>query len=760
MTMKRLLLWIGIGLFLNLNQSLTAQNDTIRPKIGLVLSGGGAKGLAHIGAIKVLEEAGIKPDYITGTSMGSIIGGLYASGYTADEMDSIVNHIDWAVVLSDQVPLRDVVPEEKADYNRFQLEFDITKKGLKLPAGMVRGQRISEMLSDLTWRVSNNQSFDSLPIPFRCVAVDLVEGKPYVFKEGNLSEAMRASMAIPSVFTPVEKDSMYLVDGGVLDNFPILLCREMGADIIIGVNVGTSDKPKIDELRSITEILMTSAMIGSNIVLDQSIEATDYLITPDLFSYTSASFFDGTEIIKRGEDAARIQFEAFQQLADSLNIGKAAKPVYQNFTPEEIVIDDIVINNRKHVSQNYFYSKLGIHEGDTVTAEQINNGIRRLIGSRFYNRISYDLEHKDSTYTLVFGTEESKLAQAKFSIHYDNELKAGIISNLTIKSLLFKNSRLSLTTDISEKPRIHGEMIAYMGEQQSTGLVGNGYFELTSLPIYERNLKRTGTLNYYKKQAGTGIFFSIKNRSIISLKLDWEEIKVSQESGFSDIFGQGVRRFGNGFVYGSLIIDQNTLNKRYFATKGHHLHFATKINFNAYQLYKGDDIAKQLVEPLIHIPTDHYLAASVRYSKRFTTSRNSIIEAGLSFATFSTDAPFFDMHYIGGTAYNISTGDAAFVGLNYREKIAENYGLASIKLDFNLTKALYAHVVTNAIYAPNFGNENFIDEPFFLGPKDYVIGFGGGIAVNSVIGPITVGLGTNIDDWRARAYISVGFPFL
>ncbi|MCU4154782.1 patatin-like phospholipase family protein [Carboxylicivirga sp. A043] len=757
---KQLILSL-ICLILTINQSVVSQDSNkTRPKIGLVLSGGGAKGLAHIGVLKVLEEAGIRPDYITGTSMGSIIGGLYAAGYSASELDSIVNSVDWAVMLSDQIPLSDVVPEEKADYNRFQLEFDITKQGLKLPPGMVHGQRISEMLSNLTWHVSHHYYFDDLPIPFRCVAVDLVEGKPYVFKEGDLSEAMRASMAIPSVFTPVEKDSMYLVDGGVLDNFPVLLCKKMGADIIIGVNVGTSDKPKIDELRSITEILMTSAMIGSNIILEESINATDYLITPEMHPFTSASFFDGLEIVERGEQAARQQFDDLKNLADSLNSIEPHKKTQHSHTPTDILISDIEIRNRKHVSKNYFLTKLGIHKGDTVNLEDINKGVRRLIGTRFYKYITYDIAHADSTYKLVFNTEETNLAQAKFSIHYDNELKAGIITNLTFRNLLFKNTRLSITADISEKPRIHGELITYLGEQQRTGFIADGYFERTPLSIYQENLKTAGTLNYYRMQGGAGLFLSYSERSLIMAKVDWEEVRVSQESGLSDIFDQGVDRFGNGFIYGTLIADRNTLNKRFFATKGHHIHFAVKLNYNAYDYYNGTQSAKAIVEPYINVPNEHYLAGSVRYNKCFSPSKNVHFETGISLAAFSDDAPFFDMHYIGGTAYNISTGDAAFVGLNYRELVAENYGLASFKINFNLSKTVYAHAVTNGIYAPNFGNDDFVGQNFYLGPKEHVLGFGGGIAINSIIGPITLGIGTNTDDWKARAYFSIGYPFM
>lgn len=215
---------------------LTAQGDE-RPRVGLVLSGGGAKGFAHIGVLKVLEEAGIRPDYITGTSMGSIIGGLYAIGYTASELDSIAKTLDWGQLLTDRVLLSDVIPEEKMDYQRFQVELDITKDGLQVPAGFVGGHSISETFSRLSARVAGIDSFDHYPIPFKCVAADLISGDQVVLDEGSFANALRASMSIPSVFSPVVKDSMLLIDGGVLNNFPVHLCQRMGAEIIIGVNV-------------------------------------------------------------------------------------------------------------------------------------------------------------------------------------------------------------------------------------------------------------------------------------------------------------------------------------------------------------------------------------------------------------------------------------------------------------------------------------------------------------------------------------------
>ena len=197
----------------------TAQNR--RPKIGLVLSGGGAKGVAHIGILKAMEEAGLTPDYITGTSMGSIMGGLYSIGYTADELKDIALNIDWDRILTNKVPLDKVTFEEKAYYGRYLLDFYMKGKELQLPTGVIEGQALLELFSKITRPVHEISDFNQFPIPFACVAANIVTGEPVVLNKGSLALSMRASMAIPTVFTPVKIDGKLLVDGGLVRNMPV-----------------------------------------------------------------------------------------------------------------------------------------------------------------------------------------------------------------------------------------------------------------------------------------------------------------------------------------------------------------------------------------------------------------------------------------------------------------------------------------------------------------------------------------------------------
>lgn len=212
----------------------TLQPNPGIPKIGLCLSGGGAKGLAHIGLLKAIDSLGIQIDYITGTSMGGVLGGLYAIGYSGHELDSIARTIDWDVLLSNKVSMDLVNIDEKDIYGRFPLELPINGRRLELPSGIVEGHAMTALLQRLTFRVVDVRDFDQFPIPFRCIGGDIVNGKPLVLRSGNLAFALRATMSIPTIFAPIELDGNLLVDGGLFKNFPVDILCDMGAEYVIG----------------------------------------------------------------------------------------------------------------------------------------------------------------------------------------------------------------------------------------------------------------------------------------------------------------------------------------------------------------------------------------------------------------------------------------------------------------------------------------------------------------------------------------------
>ena len=266
--------------------AVASHDESSRKKVGLVLSGGGAKGMAHIGALKVIEEAGIPIDYVVGTSMGSIIGGLYAIGYTPEQMDSMVRVQDWSFLLSDRTPRSDMNMAEREIDEQYIISVPFSKNSLKeVTGGLIKGQNIANLFSELTLGYHDSIDFNQLPIPFACVSEDIVKGQEKVFHDGVLATAMRASMAIPGVFTPVRLDSMVLVDGGVVNNYPVNVAREMGADIIIGVDVQSELKPA-NELNNAGTILgQLIDLMGQDLYL-KNLEETDTHIKVNVQGYS------------------------------------------------------------------------------------------------------------------------------------------------------------------------------------------------------------------------------------------------------------------------------------------------------------------------------------------------------------------------------------------------------------------------------------------------------------------------------------------
>lgn len=243
-------------LFLNIALCDINSNDTVEknPKIGLVLSGGGALGFAHIPILKAIDSLGIPIDYIAGTSMGGIASALYSIGYSGEELEYLVKNVDWNEIFTDE-PERDLKPYFiKKDDGFFQFHFGFDENVITPPTGLIRGQKISLFLSKLTYPFEKIKDFDQLPIPFRCVAVDLLTANEVVLKSGSLSKAMRSTMAIPTIFNPVTWGDSLLIDGGLVNNVPVDVVREMGADYVIAVNVGRPLK-KRSELKSMFDML-------------------------------------------------------------------------------------------------------------------------------------------------------------------------------------------------------------------------------------------------------------------------------------------------------------------------------------------------------------------------------------------------------------------------------------------------------------------------------------------------------------------------
>ncbi|MGD9548357.1 MAG: patatin-like phospholipase family protein [Candidatus Krumholzibacteriia bacterium] len=383
---------------------------SIRPRIGLVLSGGGARGAAHIGVLRVLEELHVPVDFVAGTSMGSIIGGLYASGMGPDEMERAIAGIDWAGVFDDAPPRRDRPFRRKEEDHvpLFQFELGWNGGGFSLPSGLIAGQKLDFILRDLTLPVYTVSDFDLLPVPFRAVAADLADGEAVVLGEGDLTMAMRASMAIPGAFTPVNLDGRLLVDGGMAMNLPVKVVKDLGADLVIAVDVGTPAGELEPDQNLLGVVLRTLDLLSKKNVAEQKalLGPGDLLLVPDMGPVTTAGFDRLTESVRRGEETARAHaFEllAFAVSEDEYAAHRAARRKPGRPRP---VVDEIVLDGFSRIPEAMVRSRLRTQVGDTLRAERLQDELDEIYRIGEVSRVDARLERRGEGNALIYSAQE------------------------------------------------------------------------------------------------------------------------------------------------------------------------------------------------------------------------------------------------------------------------------------------------------------------------------------------------------------------
>ncbi len=499
--MKRILLLFAAVMM------LYSPTDAARKKVGVVLSGGGAKGVAHIGVLKVLEEAGIPIDYIVGTSMGAIVGGLYAIGYSVDELDSMVRTQNWTALLSDKVARSDRLFPEREMADRYVVSVPLSKDHkIKVPAGFLAGQNVYNLLSELTVGYHDSISFDKLPIPFACVTYDMVKGREVVVREGNLPLAIRASMSIPGAFAPVEVNGMVLVDGGVINNFPVDVVRQMGAEVVIGVDLASGMK-KAGELKSVMDIIDQFTSIIGETAYEKNKKNTDLYIHPDIHPYTAASFNTAAidTLIRRGKERAQDQWEQIVALRDK--IGLKEKDWYEHETvdyaqrSDSIHIGTIRIEGVSPQDEKIIRRTLSLQENSLVSTRHIQENINTIQGSGAFSNITYQLSGKPPYDFTLFLSEKSRNS-LNLGFRFDTEEMAAILLNTTLGPRTLKGTTFELTGRLSKNPYIK---VDYSIGSTFMGQLGLSYmFKYNNLDIYERGNKRNN-VTFGQHQVDLGI---------------------------------------------------------------------------------------------------------------------------------------------------------------------------------------------------------------------------------------------------------------
>lgn len=471
-----------------------------RPTVALVLSGGGAKGAAHVGVIEYIEELGIPVDMVLGTSMGGLVGGLYALGYTVPEMDSLVRNMDWNWALSDKlsreyvsysdskykekyllaIPFyyeRDYYKMKLADEHRFddirrhevlhigadnEGGADMLKNNLlgSLPSGYIYGQNVSNLISSLTIGYQDSTDFQSFPIPFACVATDMVSGKAKIWHSGKMNTAMRSTMSIPGIFAPVRTEGMVLVDGGMRDNYPTALAREMGADIIIGVDL-SQDKRSYMQVNNIGDIIGQGIdMLGMD-AFEKNVQIPDVKIKPYLPEYNMMSFSKQAidTIIVRGRQAAEAQDSLLRMVAvKTAGTYKAEhKPKAFDFHADSLMIDEIEIKGVLAKEKLLLMDRMNLVPGQKISREGLDDMVARIYGTHCYDYVTYELLGSEEPFKLVINCKKGPVHQLGIGVRADTEEIVSVLVNLGINVHRLHGHSFDLTGKISANPYVQAK---------------------------------------------------------------------------------------------------------------------------------------------------------------------------------------------------------------------------------------------------------------------------------------------------------------
>lgn len=725
--------------FFAISSSFSQEQKPVKPKIGLVLSGGGAKGFAHIGVLKVLEQAGVKIDYIGGTSMGAVVGGLYASGYNANQLDSIFKATNFDELIKDFIPRSSKNFYEKKNDELYAFVLPFNKFRIGIPTALSKGLYNYNLLNRLTKNVRHVRDFNDLPIPFICIGSNIETGEEVLLNNGYLAKAILASAAFPTLFSPVEIDNKLLVDGGVTNNYPIEAVRKMGADIIIGVDV-QDDLLDRNKLKGATKILVQITNLQSIEKMKNKIIQTDIYIKPNVEKYGVISFEDGTELIKSGEEAAFAVYEKIKVFGNDSNKTSKGLPV----TSDSLQIKKIMIKSLQNYTRSYIIGKLRFKQNSKITFDDLKRGIDNLTATQNFSSINYTLEKNGSKDDLVLNLTENPVKTfLKFGLHYDDLYKSGILVNFTQKKTFVKN-------DVTSLDMVFGDNIRYNLDYY----IDNGFY--WSFGFKSR-------LNRFNKNVSTDFNEGdlIEQLGIKSINIDFSDF--SNQFYAQTIF---VEKFllGAGIEYKHLKINSKTTEniKPVFENSDY-------ISLLGYLKYDSFD-NKYFPKTGWYLTSDfQYYPYSSNYSNKFNNF--SIVKGDVGFAktflkkvafNFQSEAglalgkksvPYFDF-VLGGYGFNPINNFRHFYGYDFLSIAGDSYLKFSVTLDYEFIKknhfnlsANYANIEDNL-----FETTKWISTPKYSG---YAFGYG----LETLIGPIELKYTWSPETGKGLVWFNLGFWF-
>lgn len=716
------------------------------PKVGLVLSGGGAKGFAHIGVLKELEKANVKIDYIGGTSMGAIIGGMYAAGYSPEQIEALILEIDFLTVIQDNIPRKQTPYFEKVFSGKTAFTLPVNKGNIGLPLGLSKGQNVLNLLTEILAPVDDISDFSQLPIPFFCIGTDIETGEEILLEKGALPLALRASASFPTLLNPVEINGELIVDGGVANNFPVDKMKEKGVEIVIGVNVEGTLLQK-DELTSVTALLSQIVNFQMYRRSEEQVEQLDVHIHPDISEYSVVSFDKKEAILKEGKRKAKEFRNIFLEIAKKQKNEKLPKGLIQTTSKHrKFLIDRIILKGNINYTQDYLLRKLRLKQGDSVSYNEISDKINSLTATNNFQRIDYSLEKSYEGKKLLITVKEKENKKfLSFGLHYDNLYKTGVLLNYKQKNLFFKSDVLSLDLVIGDNIRYDLAYLIDNGYLVSLGLTSR-YNSFDTQVLYNQNNFNKISVAYRDFTNKAYVQTTLSNTLAFGVGIELKTLSISSDTFLVNnedtLFEESV--YVNPYAF--LHID--THDKSILPTKG----FSLNTKFRWFLLSNRNQSLNNLAPGSVGFNQYSQIDGQLSFAKTFweQLTFQFISEAG--FTLGEEDSEIFD-YRLGGYNQNYINNFISFYGYDVSEFSNQSFLKSEFHFRYRLFEKHYLGVLAN--YS-RIGN-NVLSGVKLL--KDVKSGYAVGYSIETLVGPIELKYAWSPDHNDRFLYFNLGFWF-
>jgi len=693
-----------------------------------VLSGGGARGAAHIGVLKVFEKEGIPIDCIAATSFGSLVGGLYSLGYSAGEIEKIMSGQDWDSVFTDAPQRRLTRLLDRGDA-RHQVRISFRDWNPELPTGLLEGQRLTETLDRfITDRLLKaDYDFDRLPIPFRAVATNLIDGKTYVFRKGSMTEALRASMAIPLLFTPLEKDGMLLADGGLTDNLPVDVVLAMGADIVIAVDV-TSPLLPLEELKTFVNVVDQSISLQMEKNVNESRKRAHFVLKPELGNFEGTDFVKLPEIIRRGEEEARRNLTGLKALV----AGIAPRPRTRTVHDGIPLVHSVAIRGLKQIGSRQLMANVHVSPGAPADADAIAADVARLYATGLFDSVAYTLEPvEENRYAVVFTVKETRMTTLGASLRYDGSYNLVALAEFTARQLFNTPSTVKVSTQFGG---LEDHFAALrLSPPQAQFLFLESRVEAHRTERHDIRGEKLADIFTDKREAAQAtIGATIAKQLEMSAGYRAERVRIAGGSDPNRVEGSSVLA---GLTFR---LNHDRLDRPVFPRSG----TAVRARFDK----RGRSLGGDFDYSRFQVDGQGYIPVSDRSTIQFGAG------AGYTHGT----VPFYDLFYVGGGS-PAERASRPFSGLDRDELIVNQVGTVGAgyryRIFANPLSFLRQGFLTGSYNAVIFSTRR--ESPYDF---DRIHGAAIGIALDTMAGPIQASGGWG-ESGRLHFYISIGPAF-